>query len=251
MSRGLLDGRRIVVTAAAGTGIGFATARRCALEGAEVVLSDRHEPRLAEYADKLAGELGRKVASVPCDVTDVAEIDRLVRLSDEALGGVDGFVNNAALGMTEALVDTGDEDWERVMRTTLTATFRCVRAQLRYLEPRGCGAIVNLGSVVAWRAEAGQSAYGAAKAGVLALTRAAAMEAAEYGVRVNAVVPSLAIHENLARVSDPDFLADIASREAFGRAAQPDEIAKVIAFMLSDLSSYMTGEAVSVSSRHP
>ena len=153
--------------------------------------------------------------------------------------------------MTENLVDTTDVAWDRVIDTTLSATFRCMRAELRYLLPRGRGGIVNLGSVVAWRAEAGQSAYAAAKAGVLAMTRSAAMEAADFGVRINAVVPSLALHENLERVSDADFLADIAAREAFGRAAKPDEIANIIVFLLSDLSSYMTGEAVSVSSRHP
>jgi len=239
------------VTAAAGTGIGFAAARRCALEGAEVVLSDRHEARLSEYAARLASEIGRPVHAVPCDVTVEDQVQALVSEADALLGGVDGFVNNAALGMTAPLVETTDEAWARVIGTTLTATMRCVRAELALLVDRGRGAIVNLGSVVAWRAEAGQTAYAAAKAGVLALTRCAAMEAAETGVRVNAVVPSLALHENLERVSDPAFLAGIAASEAFGRAATPDEIANVIVFLLSDLSSYMTGESIAVSSRHP
>ena len=247
---GLLRGRRIVVTAAAGTGIGFATARRCGLEGAEVVLSDRHAGRLDRYARELQAELGRSVATFPCDVTEEAQVRDLVAFAAHLPGGVDGFVNNAALGMTRPLAETGDEDWLRVIDTTLTATMRCVRAELGHLSEVGRGAIVNLGSVVAWRAEAGQSAYAAAKAGVLALTRCAAVEAAASGVRINAVVPSLAMHENLARVSDADFLAGIAAAEAFGRAAEPDEIASVVVFLLSDLSSYMTGESVPVSSRH-
>ena len=248
---GLLHGRRIVVTAAAGTGIGFATARRCALDGADVLLSDRHAARLEEYRARLEAETGRPVHAVPCDVTVEDEVRHLVSAADEMLGWVDGFVNNAALGMTSTLVETTDEAWGRVIETTLTATMRCVRAELPLLVARRRGAIVNLGSVVAWRAEAGQTAYAAAKAGVLALTRCAALEVADSGVRVNAVVPSLALHENLVRVSDPDFLAGIAAAEAFGRAATPDEIARVAAFLLSDLASYMTGESVAVSSRHP
>jgi 3-oxoacyl-[acyl-carrier protein] reductase len=115
---------------------------------------------------------------------------------------------------------------------------------------RGSGSIVNLASIVAWRAERGQSAYAASKAGVLALTRCAAMEAAERGVRINAVVPSLALHPHLEKVSDAAFLQEMVRRnEVFGRAAEPFEIGNAVVFLASDYSSYMTGEALSVSCR--
>ena len=105
--------------------------------------------------------------------------------------------------------------------------------------------------MVGWRAQEGQSHYAAAKAGVMALTRCAAIEAAAHNVRINAVAPSLAMHPFLAKVTTEELLAELETREAFGRAAEPWEVANVIVFLASDLASYMTGEVVSVSSQHP
>jgi 3-oxoacyl-[acyl-carrier protein] reductase len=249
--RGLLEGRRVLITAAAGSGIGGATARRCALEGGTVVLSDRHERRLAETADAFAVEFGARPLAVPCDVTVQQDVDELFERATEELGGLDVVVNNAGLGGTARLTDITDEEWSRVLDVTLTGTFRCVRAALQHLQPRGAGTIVNNASVLGWRAQAQQAHYAAAKAGVMALTRCAAMEAAEFGVRVNAVAPSIAMHDNLARTSSDELLDELTAREAFGRAAEPWEVANVIVFLASDLSSYMTGEVVSVSSQHP
>jgi 3-oxoacyl-[acyl-carrier protein] reductase len=243
----LLDGKSVVVTAAAGTGIGFATARRCAEEGATVILSDVHARRLAEAAERLEAELGRRPQAIVCDVTIEADVQRLV---DEA-GRIDVMVNNAGLGGTAPLVEMTDEQWSRVLDVTLTGTFRCTRAALRKMRAQGCGVIVNNASVLGWRAQAGQAHYAAAKAGVMALTRCAAVEAAGFGVRVNAVAPSLAMHPFLEKVTSPELLAELARKEAFGRAAEPWEVANVIVFLASDYSSYMTGEVLSVSSQHP
>ena len=134
---------------------------------------------------------------------------------------------------------------------TLTGTMRMTRAMLRLMQPRGSGVIVNNASVLGWRAQAEQCHYAAAKAGVMALTRCAAIEAAEFGVRVNAVSPSIAMHDFLRKTTPPELLEQLASREAFGRAAEVWEVANVMMFLASDYSSYMTGEIVSVSSQHP
>jgi 3-oxoacyl-[acyl-carrier protein] reductase len=249
--RGLLAGRRVLVTAAAGSGIGGATARRCALEGATVVISDRHERRLQETADAFEAELGERPLAVPCDVTRQEDVDRMFAAATDAHGGVDVLVNNAGLGGMSPIVDMTDEEWHRVLDITLTGTFRCVRAGMAHMLPRGSGAIVNNASVLGWRAQAEQAHYAAAKAGVMALTRSAAMEAAPHDVRVNAVAPSIAMHDNLARASSDELLERLAGQEAFGRAAEPWEVANVIVFLASDLSTYMTGEIVSVSSQHP
>ncbi|WP_238007932.1 SDR family oxidoreductase [Dactylosporangium sp. AC04546] len=242
---GLLEGRTVLVTAAAGTGIGYATAERCIEEGATVVISDRHERRLAESADKL-GVLG-----VPCDVTVESQVQHLVDTVVATHGGLDVLVNNAGLGGTARLVDMTDEQWSTVLDVTLTGTFRCTRAALRHMVPRGRGVVVNNASVIGWRAQEGQAHYAAAKAGVMALTRCAAIEAAPAGVRVNAVAPSLAMHPHLAKVTTEELLSELSGREAFGRPAEPWEVANVIVFLASEYSSYMTGEVVSVSSQHP
>lgn len=250
-SHGLLAGRAVLITAAAGTGIGFATARRCAEEGARVVISDRHERRLGEAADQLAEISGERPLAVVCDVTSEEQVQRLFDAALGEYGQLDVLVNNAGLGGNAPLVEMTDEQWSTVLDVTLTGTFRCTRAALRRMVPRGSGVIVNNASVLGWRAQAGQAHYAAAKAGVMALTRCAALEAAPAGVRVNAVAPSIAMHPHLAKVSSEEVLAELAAREAFGRAAEPWEVADVIVFLASDYSSYLTGEVVSVSSQHP
>jgi 3-oxoacyl-[acyl-carrier protein] reductase len=240
---GLLRGKGVVVTAAAGTGIGLATARRCVEEGARVVISDRHERRLAEAA----AELG--VPGIACDVTDETSVQHLIGAAAEDLGGIDVLVNNAGLGGTAELVAMTDEQWHAVLDVTLTGTFRCTRAALAHMYGRGSGVIVNNASVLGWRAQAGQAHYAAAKAGVMALTRCAAVEAAPHGVRINAVAPSIARHPFLARVTSEEVLDELAGREAFGRAAEPWEIANVIVMLASDYTSYLTGEVISASSQ--
>ena len=120
------------------------------------------------------------------------------------------------LGGTALLVDMTDEQWDAVLDVTLTGTMRMTRAALRLMTAAGTGVIVNNASVVGWRAQAGQAHYAAAKAGVMALTRCAAIEAAPHGVRVNAVAPSLAMHAHLAKVSSEELLAELTTREAFG-----------------------------------
>jgi 3-oxoacyl-[acyl-carrier protein] reductase len=247
---GLLAGRTVVVTAAAGTGIGFATARRCAEEGASVLLSDVHEKRLERCADELAETIGRPVHRAVCDVRSNAAVEALVAAATLRMGRIDVFVNNAGLGGTFDVVDASDEQWDRILDVNLSGTFRCLRAALPGMIARRSGVIVNMSSIVAWRAERGQSAYAASKAGVLALTRCAALEAAPFGVRVNAVVPSLALHPHLEKVSDAAFLQRmVRENEVFGRAAEPFEIGNAVVFLASDYSSYMTGEALSVSCR--
>ncbi|HEY3477961.1 MAG TPA: SDR family oxidoreductase [Streptomyces sp.] len=250
-AHGLLAGRTVLVTAAAGSGIGFATARRCAEEGAVVAISDRHERRLERSAADLEKLTGEPPVAVVCDVTVEDDVQRLFDEVTRRLGGLDVLVNNAGLGGTAPLTEMTDAQWSSVLDVTLNGTFRCTRAALRHMRSRGSGVIVNNASVLGWRAQAGQAHYAAAKAGVMALTRCAAVEAAEFGVRVNAVAPSLALHANLAKVTSDELLAELTSREAFGRAAQPWEVANAIVFLASGYSSYLTGEVVSVSSQHP
>ncbi len=248
----LLADKVVVVTAAAGAGIGAAVVRRALEEGARaVVLSDTHERRLAEAEHALAEEFGAgRVRSRVCDVTDEAQVTALLDAAED-LGGLDVMVNNAGLGGTANVREMTDEQWSRVLDITLTGTFRCVRAAANRMVAAGTrGVIVNNASVIGWRAQEGQAHYAAAKAGVMALTRCAALDLASHGIRVNAVSPSLAMHPFLAKVTSDELLAELKQREAFGRAAEPWEVANVMVFLASDYASYLTGETVSVSSQH-
>jgi 3-oxoacyl-[acyl-carrier protein] reductase len=248
----LLEGKVAVVTASAGAGIGQAAARRCLEEGAQVVISDTHERRLGETLEALKAEHGDSVAAVACNVTDEAQVQHLVDTSVSTFGRIDVVINNAGLGGTKSLLEMTDDEWSRVLDVTLNGTFRCTRAALRQMVAQGRGgAIVNNSSVIGWRAQEGQAHYAAAKAGVMALTRCAALDVAEHGIRVNAVAPSLAMHPHLVKVTSDELLTELTEREAFGRYAEPWEVANVMVFLASDYASYLTGEIVSVSSQHP
>ena len=249
----LLAGKVVVLTAAAGTGIGGAAARRCLDEGASLALSDAHAARLAATHDELAAIHGAdRVWSVPCDVTSQEQVQALIEGAVQRYGRIDVMINNAGLGGTASLLEMTDEQWSRVLDVTLNGTFRCTRAALRQMVAHGSGgAVVNNASVLGWRAQPGQAHYAAAKAGVMALTRSAAMDVAEHGIRVNAVSPSLAMHPFLSKVMGEDALDQLVTREAFGRSAEPWEVANVMVFLASDYASYLTGEVISVSSQHP
>jgi 3-oxoacyl-[acyl-carrier protein] reductase len=247
----LLEGKSVLVTAAAGTGIGYATALRAAQEGARVAISDRHERRLGEAAERLAAETGVEPLAIPCDVTVEEQVGAMVDAAVARFDGLDVIVNNAGLGGEQNILEMTDEEWSVVLDVTLNGTFRCTRAALRHMAARGSGIVVNNASVLGWRAQPRQAHYAAAKAGVMALTRCAAMDVADRGVRVNAVAPSIAIHENLAKSAPQELLDRLSAEEAFGRSAKPWEIATTIVFLASDYSAYLTGEVVSVSSQHP
>ncbi len=252
-AHGLLRDKAVVVTAAAGAGIGAAVCRRVLEEGARgVVLGDTHERRLAEAESALGEEFGAdRVRSLVCDVTVEEQVQALVEVADQ-FGGLDVMVNNAGLGGTANVLEMTDEQWSQVLDITLTGTFRCTRAAGRKLVDLGRrGVIVNNASVVGWRAQEGQAHYAAAKAGVMALTRCSALDLAPHGIRVNAVSPSLAMHPFLAKVTSDELLHQLKQREAFGRAAEPWEVANVMVFLASEYSSYLTGEVISVSSQHP
>ncbi|MEP1471530.1 MAG: SDR family oxidoreductase [Halieaceae bacterium] len=247
----LLAGKSVLVTAAAGAGIGFAAATRAAEEGARAVtISDIHEGRLTKAVAALQEETGlQEVYGKLANVTVEADVQALVDEAEANMGGVDVLINNAGLGGTRLLVDMPDEEWSQVLDITLTGTMRMTRAMLRKMQPRGAGVIVNNASVLGWRAQKEQCHYAAAKAGVMALTRCSALEAADHGVRINAVSPSIAFHEFLKKTTPMELLEELAAKEAFGRAAEVWEVANVMMFLASDYSGYMTGEIVPVSSQ--
>ena len=197
----------------------------------------------------IAQETGKRPETCVCDVTQQDHVDALRDVAIATLGHVDVLINNAGLGGEVKVVDMSDDQWSRVLDVTLNSVFRMTRAFLPHMQDRQTGNIVNNASVLGWRAQKGQAHYAAAKAGVMAFTRCSAVEAAEYGVRINAVAPSIAMHAFLAKVTTDEFLAELSQREAFGRPAEVWEVANVMMFLASDLSSYMTGEVLSVSSQ--
>ena len=253
---GLLKGRSVLITAGAGAGIGFAAAKKCVEEGCRsIVISDIHEGRLQESVNKLKQDTGLdQIFGKTCNVAIEEQVQALIAFSEDQLGGTDVLINNAGLGTTKALIHMEDPEWMKVIDVTLNGTMRMTRHMMRVMKERvpgefGGGVIVNNASVLGWRAQKEQAHYAAAKAGVMALTRCAALEAAEFGVRINAVSPSLAVHPMLKKSAPADLLAELEGREAYGRGAEVWEVANIMVFLASDYSSYLTGETISCSSQ--
>ncbi|MDC0079677.1 SDR family oxidoreductase [Pseudomonadota bacterium] len=246
--RNLFQDKNILITAAAGSGIGFSTAKRFLEEGANIFISDVNQGRLDEAIDDLRNLNLGKVNGCLCNVTNDEEIDSMFTEANACYSNLNGVINNAGLGGESVLEDMTNDAWDLVMDVTLNGAMKIMRAAIPVLKDTQ-GVIVNNASVLGWRAQAGQSHYAAAKAGVMALTRCVALETVDYGIRINAVAPSLAMNPHLSKTSSDELIAELESKEAFGRGAEPWEIANIILFLASDLSSYMTGEVISASSQ--
>ena len=240
-----LEGKIALVTGAS-RGIGKAIATQLAEQGATVIGTATSDTGAAAITDYLSASGGKGLA---LNVTDKDSVETAIKEIAASYGGIDILVNNAGITRDNLLMRMKESEWQDIMDTNLTAIFTLSKAVLRGMMKKRFGRIVNIGSVVGSSGNAGQANYAAAKAGVMALTRCAALEAADFGVRINAVAPSLAMHPFLSKVIDEDTLEQMTKQEAFGRSAEVWEVSNVMVFLASDLSSYMTGETVSVSNQ--
>ena len=242
------EGKIVFVTAAAGAGIGQACARTFASEGATVVISDRHPERTESVAASITAETGSEVTGLACDVRDEARIDEVINGVVEKYGKLDVVVNNSGINQLAELHEMPTDTWRHVIDVSLTGPFLVTRRALSIMREQKGGAIVNMSSIAGWmRPAVGESHYAAAKAGIMGFTRAAAIEGAPFGIRVNAVAPGLAWNEFLAKVYSPEYVEDMARQTPLGRAGTPQDIANAVAFLASDKASFITGEVLCVS----
>ncbi len=239
----MANAENVVIVTGGADGIGWACAERLAQDRARVVLVDRNEPAVRQRADALgAAHLG-----FGADVTDEASVAALMREVLARFGRLDGLVNCA--GVPDQAAATLEQDvaaFDRVLGVHLRGTFLLCREAGRAMLPRRSGAIVNLASIAGLAGIPARNAYGAAKAGIVAMTRSLACEWARSGLRVNAVAPGYvrtALVDKLVREGALDVAA-IEARTPLGRLAEPAEIADVIAFLLSSHASYVTGTCV-------
>ena len=235
-----------IVTAAAGGGIGKATVTRLAEEGAIVVVTDSHERRTGETVEELSYRFPGRIDRFALDVTRREDIDRIVGAVVAKRGKVDILVNNAGINVLGGVDKISIEDWTRIFDVNLTGAFHLIRAVLPSMRKQHSGAIVNVSSIAAWSMLGGSDApYAAAKAGLLALTRAVAAEAGPEGIRCNAVAPGIVltkwVEKNMPGVSRQ------AEHTPMRRLGKPEDIAATIAFLASADASFITGEAITVS----
>ena len=263
-----LSGRVALVTGGS-RGLGRADALTLGRAGADVVIADiqlesdsgeeaeRYGP-LAQvaraqglvYSEATAKEIqamGRRAAAIKCDVTDREQVDATVSRVVEELGSVDILVNNAGtLDHLGQLPDQSPELWERDLRVNLTGAFNCAKAVWPHMQERGWGRIVNMASVAGTLGGFGQTSYSTTKAGLLGLTRTLALEGARHGITCNAIVPGI-IGTEAFNFGNPQMNERMVRRTAMRRAGEPQDVANAIAFLCSDLASYITGVALNVS----
>ena len=245
-----LSGKVAIVSAAAGAGMGQAVAQRFAEEGAEIVVTDAHEKRVAETAEKLSDECGRRVLGFRVDVRNRDEIGAAVQGTLDRHGRVDILYNNAGINKLAPVWELKDEDWELVQDICLGGCFRFSRAVLPHMIERRQGAIVNVASIAGWHSDTGgggQAAYAAAKAGVMGLTRATAAEVGPHGVRVNSIAPGLIYNPFLDRIYDKPWFEEKAKETALGRMGRVEDVTGVAVFLCSDEAAFITGEVLCVS----
>lgn len=243
MAERILEGKVAIVTGA-GRGIGRALALALAEAGADVGLAARSAEEIESVADEVEG-LGRRALPMPTDVTQEADVDRLVGRVVDGLGGLHVLVNNSGVIHSSSLVKTGLEDWERVVATNLRGTFLCTRAAGRHFLERGEGKVVNVASNFAFVGVPRFASYCASKAAVLGLTRAAAIEWAPHNVQVNAVAPGYVETDMNAAARGDEKLRDrISGQIPVRRMAKAEELGPLVVYLCSPASDFMTGETI-------
>lgn len=241
-----LQNKVALVTAAAGAGMGKVTAHRFGEEGAIVVVTDSHEKRTRETVAELAATFGDRIIGFPLDVSDRKNVDEVVSAVHARYGRIDVLVNNAGINALGGVNEISPEDWQRVIDVDLTGCYNTIRAILPGMRQRGSGAIINIASVAAFMPNS-SAPYGAAKAGVLALTRAVASEAGPDGVRCNAIAPGVILTKFVEKHWERLGAERNVKNTPLRRPGKPEEVAAVTAFLASDEASYITGEVITVS----
>jgi 3-oxoacyl-[acyl-carrier protein] reductase len=235
-----------IVTAAAGAGIGQATARALAAEGATIVISDRHEKRTNEVAEDIHNIYHVPTLPIVCDVTDKQQIEEMVRGTVDHYGRIDILVNNAGFDVFKPLLEMDLDDVDRVININLMGMIYITRAVLPWMVRRKNGRIVNLSSIAAYTPDSGDSAtYAAAKAAVQAFSRSLAREVGQYGIRVNAIAPSVTLNPFLEKQMPARSIAEITGKTPLS-LLKPEDQAKAILFLLSDDAAMISGATLNV-----
>lgn len=240
---------RVALVTGASQGIGFASAQAFAEAGAKVVLADRQEDKVREAAERLTGA-GHTALAVTCDVTDAGQVQAMVERTVSAYGRIDAAFNNAGvISETMEVLDTPDEEFDRLVSINLRGLWLCQKAELRQMLAQGGGTIVNCSSIGGLAGSLGHGAYSATKFGVTGLTSSAALEYITKGVRINAVAPGMIdtpMNDTVSKGHDPEVERTMLKEQPIGRFGKPEEIAAAVLWLSHEASSMVVGHTLPV-----
>jgi len=242
-----VDGKVALVTGGSG-GLGSVHCLTLARAGCQVAVGGYTHMDRAEAVAKQIQELGRKALAVKMDVAELDDVQRGITQIEETLGPVEILVNNAASGIVRAatIVNTEKKDWDRDLSVNLTGAFNTIKCCMPGMAERGWGRIINISSITGTQGGMGQCSYAATKAGLIGLTRTAALEGARKGITCNALVLGVFDAGGFLKVT-PEFKERIIKRMAMRRMGDPQEVSNVIGFLVSEESTFITGETIEVS----
>lgn len=239
-----LKGKAVVVTGSA-RGIGKSIAEKLASLGAAVVINDINGEAAQQAATEIAAKYGVETLAHACDIAQEADAEALIAACVAKFGKIDVLVNNAGITRDTLLLRMKKEQWDQVLSVNLTGAFLCTKAALKSMMNARSGSIVNMSSIAGVNGNLGQANYSASKAGLIGFTKSVALEAAMRGVRCNAIAPGFIATEMTAAI--PDKIKDVMLKSIpLGRAGTPDDIANGVAFLVSDLASYVTGQVLEI-----
>jgi 3-oxoacyl-[acyl-carrier protein] reductase len=238
-----LEGKVALVTGGA-QGIGQVTALHLASKGADVAVSDINREGALRTAKEIEG-LGRRGLALEGDVSNPADAEIIVAKTVEQLGGIDILVNNAGITRDKLLLRMTEEDWDAVLNVNLKGTFNCTKAAIKHMVKRKSGRVVNIASVVGEMGNAGQANYAASKAGIIGLTKSIAREYAQRGINVNAIAPGY-IETPMTEALSEKVKEELKAGIPMARLGTPSDVAKAVYFLVSDASSYITGQVLNV-----
>ncbi len=233
---------KVVFISGAASGIGWQTAQAFASEGARLILSDLNGELMKHKVSSLAGNH----LALACDVSNSDDVENVISMAIRKWGQLDIAVNNAGYGVMKSITSCSKEEWQKVIDVNLTGAWLCMKYQLKQMEKQRAGVIVNIASVLGLTAaQGGDSAYTAAKHGVVGLTKSAALDYAKYGIRVNAVCPA-SIHTPMleSMMTDPKTKAQIENIQPLGRVGEVQEVSQSVLWLASEQASFITGIAL-------
>lgn len=236
---------KVALVTGSSRGIGRAIAIELAKNGIDIVVNSSSNPQEGLEVVEEIKKIGQRALYIQADISNPDQVVKMIEKIIHEFGRIDSLVNNAGINMDKKLENMDIDRWNRVISVNLTGTFNCTKAVIKFMKEQGGGKIVNISSIVGEIGNFGQSNYSASKGGVISITKTVAKEYARYGILVNAIAPGF-IKTKMVEGIPEEVIQRIVEQIPLGRLGKPEEVAKLVAFLVSDNANYITGQVINI-----